>query len=107
MEKRDKKGKQLKAGKLAAAVALGRMGGRVKSEAKAAAARINGLLGGTNGQKPRDQWKPRGKNKTVKKPKMKLTVTTPSPPPQPILTALPVKPPPRVTQKLVRAHAPR
>jgi hypothetical protein len=87
-----------------AAVLLGRRGGRVKSEAKAAAARINGLLGGTNGQKPRDQWKPRGPNKKKKKPKFRLVV--PAPPPPPTLTAVPhIRP--RTTQKLIREHAPR
>jgi hypothetical protein len=36
-----------------AAVALGRKGGKVKSEAKAAAARLNGLLGGKKGGRPK------------------------------------------------------
>jgi len=41
----------MKKQKLAAAVELGRRGGLVKSEAKAAAARKNGLLGGSKTKK--------------------------------------------------------
>lgn len=36
-----------------AAAALGRLGGRVKSEAKASAARANGKLGGRPRKKPK------------------------------------------------------
>lgn len=91
--------------KLSAAVVLGRRGGLVKSEAKAAAVRLNGLLGGAAAWKtPRDQFKPR-KKKIIKPKKRKFKVTVPVPTP-PMLTAIPIMRP-RPTQKTVREHAPR
>lgn len=78
--------------KMAAAVALGRRGGRVKSKAKTLAARMNGWLGGPQSwTKPRHEWKKRDPNKEITvntkkraKRKLKVKVTTPAPP-EPLL----------------------
>jgi hypothetical protein len=58
--------------KVHAAVVLGRRGGRVKSKAKAAAARMNGLLGGASKWK---QWH-QGRKKKPKPAKLKTTEVT-------------------------------
>lgn len=64
--------------KLLAAVILGRRGGLVKSEAKAIAARLNGLKGGASAwKKSKDERKKPGrkaKPRPPKKPKRKVTI---------------------------------
>lgn len=93
--------------KLPAAVSLGRRGGLTKSPAKAAAARLNGLLGGAQAwKKPREEWKARAPRKKVIKKKKKFKLTVPPAPTLPTLTAIPhIRP--RATQKLVKEHSPR
>ena len=83
--------------KMAAAVALGRRGGKVKSKKKTLAARMNGWLGGPQSwTKPRHEWKKRDPNKVTAvntkkraKGKLKMKVTTPrraTPPVEQIVT---------------------
>ena len=85
--------------KLPAAVAMGRRGGKVKSEAKARAVRLNGLLGGPSSwTKPREQWKKRNDPKQVKtkakaKSKVKIKSTTQTPP--------------ETVERVLAVHAPR
>jgi hypothetical protein len=75
-----------------AAVMLGRLGGRVKSEAKARAARENGLLGGPDSwTKPRELWKKTVKPRKIAPQNLKVTEV-----PQPL-----------AYQRILSTHRPR